>query len=444
MLACGHERSPFGAPLCVHLRNRREPSIQYVKWYVGCGLDAEFLCVPCADGREKGVATEATAVCEECFDYATTEVGDLVAIRGKPETRTRCEHFANVLKETAIPKHVGLIVDIAPVACAGRSVWLMLADSGVLTRFDADTGDIARIAFVDVPPETDHKPWAGRVLRRRLHASDNVDFAAVVNDYGRYGSVVDLASGQVTFALDGGDYHPETVPFSFAFAKLKGRVVAIHRTDWNRLDVSDPSSGVLLSVRGPTSYRRGETCPEHYLDYFHGGIYVSPCSSHIVDDGWVWHPVGIPTTWSLDRWLSENVWESEDGSSKKHLCSRDYYWDHAIAWIDEHRVAVGGIGEDDNLMIEGARIFDVTLTGSAGTRWTSACEISAFAGPAGIFFSDGTWLYSSDERGLSRWDFKGGACTGHLPKFRPTHHHRSAAELVQLIDGTLLRWRMSA
>jgi hypothetical protein len=30
--------------------------------------------------------------------------------------------------------------------------------------------------------------------------------------------------------------------------------------------------------------------------------------------------------------------------------------------------------------------------------------------------------------------------TGHLQDFRPTHHHRGAGELVQLIDGVLVRW----
>ncbi|MGL5830270.1 MAG: hypothetical protein ACRC0L_11980 [Angustibacter sp.] len=52
--------------------------------------------------------------------------------------------------------------------------------------------------------------------------------------------------------LDGGDYRPETVPFSLAFAEYAGApgraggTVVIHRTAWNRL--------------------------EHHLDYFHGAL----------------------------------------------------------------------------------------------------------------------------------------------------------------------------
>ena len=98
----------------------------------------------------------------------------------------------------------------------------------------------------------------------------------------------------------------------------------------------------------------------------------------ILDDGWVWHPVGIPATWSLERWSAGNVWESEDGPTRKILCTRDYYWDHAAAWIDETRVALGGIGEDDLDMIDGARIFDVALPEDSNVR--TVREINAFQG----------------------------------------------------------------
>jgi len=147
------------------------------------------------------------------------------------------------------------------------------------------------------------------------------------------------------------------VPFSFAFADVNGRVIAIHRTAWNRLDFSDSATGKLLSVRGPTSYRSGQERPEHYLDYFHGALYVSPSGTHILDDGWVWHPVGSPTCWSLERWLTDNVWESEDGPTRKDVCAREYYWDHGMVWLDDTRVVVGGIGDDDIEIVAGARIF---------------------------------------------------------------------------------------
>ena len=212
VLACGHERTPFGTPMCRHLRDCRERSLSYVKWYIGSGLQAELICLPCAEEREKGVHTEIDCVCEECFDYATSEVGDLVGIRGKAEIRFRSEPSNSTLKETALPKEVGKIVDIAPLNSEGRSDWVMLADDGQLIRLDANTLEWARLGTVKVPLESDHKPWNRCVLRRRLRSSRDGLFAAVVNDYGRYGEVIDLQSGKVTMPLDGGTYHPETVP----------------------------------------------------------------------------------------------------------------------------------------------------------------------------------------------------------------------------------------
>jgi hypothetical protein len=228
---------------------------------------------------------------------------------------------------------------------------------------------------------------------------------------------------------------------------VQGRTVAIHRTDWNRLDVSDPSTGELLTDRSPTGWHQGQERPEHYLDYFHGALYVSPGGTRIADDGWVWHPVGIPRVWSLDRWLSENVWEPEDGPSKMELCARSYYWGEAVTWIDERFIAIGGIGEDDELMIDGVRIFDLASSADLhhlpDTGPCHAQEVKKLPGPAGVFFSDGMRLFSSDGTGLSRWDLGEGAHTGQIPDFRPAHHHRGANELIQLINDAIVRWKIS-
>src|SRR5688572_8514524 len=448
MLACGHEKESFGIPLCTHLKQRSQPGLEYVKRYNGSGMDVELLCLPCAEDSEKGVRASVATVCEDCFRQATTELGGPVGVRGKPEIHSRPEPFSAVLRETTLPAGAGTILDIAPIHEGSRSTWLMLAEDGSLIRLDAETLEWARIASSTLPPESDHEPWNNRELRRRLHVSKSGEFAAVVNDYGHHGQIIDLQRGLVTLTLSGGDGYPQTVPFSFAFAQVRGRAIAIHRTAWNRLDISDPASGELLTGRGQTSYGRDEQRPEHYLDYFHGGLYVSPNNARILDDGWVWHPVGIPVTWSLDRWLLENVWESEDGPTRCEVCARDSYWDRAVTWIDERRVAIGGIGDDEMDIIDGARVFDVTLPGNASPQWRTdwkwSLELTAFAGPAGLFFSDGSSLFSSDETGLSRWDPADGARTGYLKDFRPTHHHPGAGEFVRVIGTTLLRYLVRA
>jgi hypothetical protein len=104
---------------------------------------------------------------------------------------------------------------------------------------------------------------------------------------------------------------------------------------------------------------------------------------------------------------------------------------------------ISGIGDDDADMVEGARVFDVTASGKASPEWRSdwkwALEVTAFAGPAGRFFTDGISLYSSSKEGLSRWCVEDGVRTGHLPDFEPTHHHRGARELVQLSENVFTR-----
>lgn len=444
MLTCGHDREPFGEPMCEHLRVCREPWLSYVRWYTGCRMAADLLCNSCVLEREQGRTVPADVVCQECFEYATTTIGRLEGVRGKPEILVRSEPINCDFQRTNLPEDVGKIVDIAPILVDSSSTWLLLAEDGLISRFDANTGVWNRLASTSLDSEPDHDPWCDHILTRRMYCSPNGDFAAIVNDYGRYGQIIDLRTGNVTLALDGGDdNYSETVPFSFAFAKVAGRVVAVHRTDWNRLDVSDPSNGSLLTARGPTSYTHSEERPAHYLDYFHGSLRISPDGGRIVDDGWVWHPLGAVTTWSIEPWVSTNVWESEDGPTLKGLCVRGYYWDHALTWLDENRIAVGGLGDDDNEMIDGVRIFDLSLGSVDGVFWTSdCCERIAFAGPAGVFFSDGKYLFSADQNGLSRWDVSDGSRTGFLDGFKPTHHHTGAGELVELVDNRLVRCRI--
>lgn len=357
-------------------------------------------------------------------------------LAGEPEIRVRPEPFHTTLKTTSLPKDVGAVLEIAPVNHSNESVWMILAASGDVFRFRADTSDCDQVGHSSLPAEPECSTSVP--LRPRLHVSHRGEFAAVVNDYGHYGQVIDARTGKVTLDLDGGDYLPETVPLSFAFAEFGGRVFAIHRTAWNRLDFSDPAAGRLLSERGPTSYQSGEDRPDHYLDYFHGALHVNPSNTRILDDGWIWHPVGVPQTWSLERWFSENVWESEDGPSKKDICGRVYYWDHPMVWLNETTVAIAGIGDDRNVITDGACVFDVTASGKANSEWFAewewALEINAFAGPAGRFFTDGVSLFSSSPEGLSRWCVSDGARTGQLLDFEPTHHHRGAREFA-LVSG---------
>lgn len=338
------------------------------------------------------------------------------------------------------PAGVGALADLAPFHDEAGLAWLVLDDDGVISRWDLAEGTATTVATATVPGEPGHQAWCGHELQRRLHVSGSGLFAAVVNDYGRFGEVIDLRAGQVTMALDNGGGHAETVPFSLAFARHRSRDVVIHRTAWNRLDVSEASSGRLLTSRGPTGYQSGEPRPGHYLDYFHGALYVSPDEARIFDDGWFWHPVGIPVAWELAAWLDGNAWESEDGPTKIEFCVLEY-WDRAFSWIGSHRVAIEDIGDDDTPPC--TRIFDLTTATTPRGRTRQAAEIAVLHGPQGRLFSDGTTLLSADDDGLSLWDPATGSLTGSIPGFTPAYYHPAARELLEVSDTRLRRCRLT-
>jgi len=432
-LPCGHVAHTGTNRMCQHLLDAvATGGVEFVRLLTGQGIEADLCCRACDKARDEGAPVALVAVCEGCLAlYADNEHDYLVGWRGEPGIAERPEPLDPTITSTPLPAGIGTMLDLAAVATAdGRSVWLGLIDDGRLMRFDVDAGTCEQVATATVPAEPDQQPWAGHTLRRRLHLAPDGRFAAVVNDFGRHGQVIDLVTGEVTLTLDGGDYHNDTVPFSITFAEVRNKAVVVHRTAWNRLDISDPATGQSLTPRQPTSFRHGEPEPEHYLDYFHGALRASPSGRWLADDGWVWHPVGIPVVWDLQRWLSDHVWESEDGPTRRELCYRDYHWNAPMCWIGDNLVAVSGLGTDDLAILPGVRVFDAS----------TGVELHAFPGPRGALFSAGARLYAAAPDGLTIWDPFTGHRTGRIPAFVPTHRHPTAGELVTIQEGALLRW----
>lgn len=425
LLPCGHVAAVGPSRMCRHLLGTEGED--HVRLLTGHGLDCDLCCPVCDRAARDGSPPELLPACEGCVARCIDESWGPVAWRGEPGILERPEPLDTTLVDVPTPVTA---VDLAPVAASPRSVWLLLGADGQIGRFDADSGAWTIVASCRVPDEPDHQPWAAHHLRRRLHACPNGRFAAVVNDHGHHGHVIDLSTGRVTLTLHGGNYHPETVPFSLAFVVHRSRTVVIHRTAWNRLDVSDAATGRLLTERSPTSYRRGQPRPEHYLDYFHGALYPSPEGRWLADDGWAWHPVGVPSVWDLHRWLDDNVWESEDGPSVRQLCWRDYHWNTPMCWVGENLLAISGIGADDEAMLAGVRIFDVT----------TGVEVRTFAGPTGALFADPNRLYAAAPDGLQVWDPAMGERTATIPDFVPTSRHPGTGEFAAIGDLTLRRW----
>lgn len=433
-LACGHVALPGLHRMCGHLIGLPEnASPGHVRRLTGVGIEFDLSCLDCDRASSGGSDLRLLVACDGCVDRIMSEWADMHGWRGVPGIAERPEPHNAEVEVTDLPDGLRHAVDIAALP-GSASRWLIVTADGKIGAFDADSGrHIERHVDPLIAEDmSGRRPFNGHVPRPRLLVSENGEFAAVVNDYGRYGVVIDLRSMKRTLTLDGRAHHSDTVPFSAAFIDHDGRTLIVHRTGWNRLDASDAATGELVTARELTAPADGENGPpEHYLNYFHGALYPSPDGRWIAGDGWVWAPVGVPVVWDARRWFGENVWESEDGPSLRRLCQRGYHWDSPMCWISGDLLAISGIGDDDEAMLAGVRIFH------AGT----GAQVRAFAGPRGKLFSDQRRLYSAGPAGLDIWDPGTGERTWTLSGFTLTHHHPGAGELVAVHSAALHRWR---
>ncbi|MFT3696331.1 MAG: hypothetical protein QM831_24540 [Kofleriaceae bacterium] len=355
-MSCTHK--PEVARICAHVEDDT-----YLEAFTGRGVEYDLVCRACADSGDR---TTLSGICADCV----ASLGGAVGRVGDPEILI--DDRLQITYEEREVSFNGIDLQIVPVTGACRDHWLGLEGNGRI--FEVLDGTTTELARVDITT-----PY-GQPLAYTLHASRGARFAAVVETKGVRGFIVELATGR-TVPLVREDYHAEHCTFPFAFVERDGRVLYIWAPTWNRLDLVDAETGENLSAR--TFTHRDEATPDdpaHYLDYFHCGLRVSPNARRFADNGWVWHPLGMVTTASIDAWLA-NPFETEDGPTYKQLEWRDY-WDGPIAWLDDDHIIMWGRGQDRE-PIDAAEIHSA-VTGKR-VHW--------FAGPTwGRFFVDNRHL----------------------------------------------------
>jgi hypothetical protein len=378
---------------------------EYFVWFTGRGCEHYWVCGPCAKKYPEppNGMLEAT---DELYRRCEPEVS-WEGICGKPEVRLRESslHFVHAMLSLQDLRW-GSWVDVQP-AQMSNGKWIVILSSGhVAELFPREKDFKVLYRLKDVPFDFDAETG--------LCVSPKLDYGVVYQASNRLACVFDMASGKVTAQIDRGEYRPVNSFFPISFFESNGRTLLVAATAWNRLDVLDPATGVILTERGPTSYAKGEEPPAHYLDYFHAQLLISPENSWIVDNGWHWHPVGAITTWSLRDWLNSNAWESEDGPSRK------------------------GFGGADGRMVPAASLYDVR----SGTmlRWFPGpeCRLPRAWPPKKLqtsLFFDRYLFSANEERGTMVWDVATGECLHHDPSLIPIGYHPGSKEFLSITSG---------
>ncbi len=426
---CGHGNQASEGRVCTHISEA--PSHAHFQRFEGVGWTYDLVCSACEQELRAGREVRLATVCCECFARAKTN-GWWKGILGRPEIRIGTERVRFEHREINIPGLANLgIVDIQPIKNLGGE-WLACSSTGSIVHINTDLASsqvVASLSSEDVDFEagvlaSNQEGWLkGSPYTFRVSVDGRR--AVFANSYGRRGVVLDLDTGRVIMRVQRDDGHEDVSAFPLAWLDYNGRTLLVHGTEWNRVDVSDVETNALLTDRIPTSYLLGEPSPAHYLDYFHGGLLVSPSGRFIADNGWVWHPFGVIRTWSVDRWLGENVWESDDGGSVRDFCGREAYWDGPICWLDDSRLIVWGYGVDAKSLLSAALIFHVE---------TGAQE-SWFPGPLGSLAFDAFLFSFSAEEGMSVWDVATGERIGCDPAFCPAGYHPSSKQFVTVLDS---------
>lgn len=303
--------------------------------------------------------------------------------------------------------------DIQPINGSNKSEWIVLKGSGELIHVDFDSRSMQSVARVE-------DGGFDRKKEAFLRVSDNGRFVALANQQGLKGVVIDLSTGRQTMSLEREDYYSEHCPFPIAFFQRAGKTLLVHSTLWNRVDISDPATGELMTSRVSPTYQDRKTRPEHYLDYFHGSLLPSPNGEWIADNGWVWHPMGIVRTWSVERWLNDNPWESEDGPTAKGLTYQDN-WDDPICWIDQRTLgawtSVETSDEHEKLVFG---FFDVE----------SGEQKKVLDIPKGRIFVEGTHLFVSKTpyKGVAIWEIESGKNLENDVRVNAVKYHQGAKQ----------------
>jgi predicted NAD-dependent protein-ADP-ribosyltransferase YbiA (DUF1768 family) len=430
-IQCCHQAEPLDecSQVCIHVLDQTCAE-RFLEVANGSDTKSDRLWCEACNEDTQAHASELRLICESCFEYHRNKKPKLSGFvrQQAPKFAKTDLHFESSPSWSPFENRP-VVLALQPDETQLEPCYVVLSADGRVSRVWPQAKRIESICTVNLADLGSQRDSDGEEVRLSMRVSNECDFLAVFQTTGQFGKVFRLSDGHETMQLDRGDYHVGHCRYSIAFIHHHNRTLLVHATDWNRLDVSDPQNGELLTDRGPTSYQKQGVRPDHYLDYFHCDLQVSPDGKWISDNGWVWHPLGYVRVWSIDRWLEQNVWESEDGPSVRDGEGRVYFWDGPLCWLDHRTIAVWGYGNDEESMLDAAVIWDVES--GDRSKW--------IAGPKGEFFFDQHLVSSDLNQGTTVWSVESGDCILKDHNVVLSYHHRRSRTFLS-VDETNSEW----
>ena len=168
----------------------------FVALLTGSDLRRDLCCTQCDREAQAGTPIELVDACEVRSPGIRRRVEPGCLARN-PRHPSQHEPDGITRSRVQLPASLASPVDFTAYGNGRASTWLLLTQQHELVVFDPDAETITQPPItVTVPQE--EASGRGKPLHTRLHSSYDGTFAAVVNDYGRRGLVVNLTTGQTS------------------------------------------------------------------------------------------------------------------------------------------------------------------------------------------------------------------------------------------------------
>jgi WD40 repeat protein len=407
--------------LCPHVA---DGDTAIVVWFTGHGTDQNWTCLACA--KDHPVAPEPWVSATPSWLERFRDKVYRIEVLGQPEVQRRDSTLRFTRRDLTLEGELDPFVDVRPVL-GQPSSWYALSSTGRIVQFSSHDASILASTVLE-------DPGFAITAQTALCVSPDGNCAVVSEASGSNAALVDLQTGKTIRKLSRGDYCVEYSHFPVAFFRDEGKTNLIAGSDWNRLDIYDPTSGAVLSERIAPEYVSGQTLPPRYLDFFHGGLSISPDHRFVVDNGWCWHPMEVLRSWSLHAWR-HNEWESEDGPTCVELTSRLTELNSPVCWVDNVTLAVSGWGREGAGLDQAVMLIDVR-SGTRG-KWFPGPSVRAPSTgltlePAQSLFFDRYLFAVGDKEGTTVWDIDTGECLLTAPEVKPWRYHPDSKEFLEV------------